>query len=339
MSDRGTGTPGATAGATRVTAPPAAPVQMRTAAPGGSVIGGATDRGGNVRGVLPGETSTPLPNIPGAGTTDAQAQLREVLDQWGLGGLLSWAWEKLTTGASAAQIIYELRQTAEYKTRFAGNVAREAKGLTPLAEADYLGYEEQARQMFRYYGLPSSFYDAPEDFANFIGGDVSVTELHDRVVEANTALQATPEDKRAWARLYGVNDGAQLAYFIDPTRALPVLQRQNAAAQAAGAASRSGYGDLSLMSAERLAALGISQADAQAGFATLTGLRQVTGQIVGDTAPAMTEAEQIAAAFGGDAVQQENLSRRQRYRLSQFQSSGGYVAGASGATGIGPASQ
>lgn len=315
---------------------PAAPAVATLPPPGSPVrqaaVGGRYDGAANRQGGL-------SPNIPGGGTTDAQAQLREILDQWGLGGLVQWAWDKLTSGAAPAQIIYELRQTSEYKTRFQGNVARTSKGLTPLAEADYLSYEEQARQMMRYYGLPSSFYDQPEDFANFIGGDVSITELHDRVTEANTALQSTPEDKRAWARLYGVNDGAQLAYFIDPARALPVLQRQNAAAQAAGAASRTGFGDLSLLSAERLAALGISQDQATAGFQQLAGLKQVTGSIVGDVTPGMSEQDQVAAQFAGDAQAQANLSRRQRGRLSQFQTTGGYVAGSGGATGIGPAPQ
>lgn len=317
--------PGGTVAASRAIPPPGAPV--REAATGGRYAGATNRQGGRT------------PNIPGGGTTDAQAQLREILDQWGLGGLLQWAWDKMTTGASPTQIIYELRQTSEYKTRFAGNVELQRQGHSPLSEADYLGWENQATQMFRYYDFPPTFFDQPEDFAKWIGGRVSITELHDRILERVAERDATPEDQRAWARLYGVTDGQQLAYFLDPQRAVSVLQRQRSAAQAAGAASRTGFGDISLMSAERLAALGITQQQAESGFTQLAGLREVTGQIVGDITPGMTEAEQIAASFAGDAAQQANLSRRQRGRLSAFQTTGGYVAGSGGATGIGPAQQ
>lgn len=326
MSDRGTGVPTGTAPATRG----AQPGTTRQSAPGGSVMPGTVDRSGRIPGVT---------TIPGAGPTDAQAALRAELEQWGLGSLVDWAWQKLTTGASPDQIIYELRQQDAYKQRFAGNVERQKAGLTPLSEANYLAYEEQARQMFQYYGLPKTFYDQPEDFAKFIGGDVSVTELHDRVVAGSNALLDTPEDQRAWARYYGVTDGQQLSYMLDPQRSVPILQRQQAAAQAGGAAQQAGFGDLSQVSAERLAALGITQAQAQQGFTQLAGQKEITGAIIGDTGAGMTEAAQVGAQFGGDAAAQQALSRRQRGRLSQFAGSGGYVSTTGGDTGVGPPPQ
>ena len=217
------------------------------------------------------------------------------------------------------QIIYEMRQQDAYKQRFAGNTARTAAGLPPMSEADYLNYEQSARQMFQFYGLPKTFYDQPSDFADFIGKDVSVTELTDRVQLAAQRMNAQPEEDKAWARLYGVSTGDQLAYFLDESKALPILQRQAAAANLAGIGAGTGFGDISAADAEHLAGIGVTADQARQGFGQLAGMKQVTGQIVGDTGPGMTQGEQLGAVFDQNAANVADLSRRQRGRLANFQ--------------------
>ncbi|HEY2332963.1 MAG TPA: hypothetical protein VGH94_13675 [Acidimicrobiales bacterium] len=267
-------------------------------------------------------TATPAAPLS-ASDQGALASLRTMLDGWGLGGLTDWAWQKLTSGASMDQIVYEMRQTDQYKQRFAGNVARQAAGLTPMTEADYLNYEQSARQLFSFYGLPKTFYDQPSDFADFIAKDVSVTELSDRVQLASQRMNAQPEEDKAWARLYGVSTGDQLAYFLDESKALPILQRQAAAANLAGIGTRTGFGDIDRAAAERLAGMGVTADQATQGFGQLAGMKQVTGQIIGDTGPGMTQGEQLGAVFDQNATNVADLSRRQRGRLANFQAPSG----------------
>lgn len=272
------------------------------------------------------QTPTQIPADDAGGS--AQAVLKGILDQWGLGALTGWAWEKITAGASIDQVVYELRQTTEYKTRFAGNVTRQAAGLPPLSEADYLGYEQQVRQMMTYYGLPKGFYDTPGDFAGFIGGDVSVSELHDRVLEGVKLAQSDVATQGAYGRLYGQGANGQLtsygvgdlaAYYLDETKALPLLQRQGEAAQVAGAAVRTGFGDIDRITAEHLASIGVSADQAASGFGQLAGLGQVTQRILGDTQDAMSQGDQVAAVFDQNATAQAELSRRQRARVAGAQ--------------------
>jgi hypothetical protein len=294
--------------------------QAWAAQPGNALPGGPFLTGASAN--APPGTSPPA----AAATAEQQgalASLRSMLEGWGLGGLTDWAWQKLTSGASMDQIIYEMRQSDQYKARYAGNVARQAQGLPPMSETDYLNYEQSARQMFAYFGLPKTFYDQPEDFAKFIGGDVSVTELHDRVQIASQRMMAQPEEDKAWARLYGVTGGQQLAYFLDAERALPLLQRQAQAANLAGIGTQTGFGEITAAEAEHLAGTGVTAAQAQAGFGQLAGMKEITGQIVGDVGPGMTQGEQLGAVFDQNAENVAKLSRRQRARLANFQGPGG----------------
>lgn len=281
----------------------------------------------------PGDRQTPA-TIPAADGS-AQAVIRGILNQWDLGDLTPWAWEKITAGASFDQVLFELRDTKEYKARFAGNLERQRAGMAPMTEADYLNYEQSARQMFRYYGLPAGFYDTPDDFAKFIGGDVSISELHDRVQQAVTLAQTDLVTQGEYGRLYGQNAagapvsfsvGDLAAHMLDPARALPLLQRQTQAAQIAGAGLRTGFGQIDRIAAEHLAALGVTDTQAAAGFGQLAGLGEVTGKIIGDTGPGMSKEAQIGAVFDQNAAQAEELSRRQRGRKAGFATSAGQYA-------------
>lgn len=304
-------------------APPLA--QSRVTAP-------LTEPGGNVR--TSHRTTMPVAQIP-ATTTSAQSTLRDILDQWGLAGLADWAWQKIVAGASLDQVIYEMRQTPEYKKRFAGNVVRQDAGLAPMTETEYLQYEQSARQVMAYYGLPQGFYDQPDDFAAFIGKDVSVSELHDRVQQAVTLAQADITSQGEYGRLYGVGpNGAPVsysvgdvaAYMLDQTRALPLLQRQVQAGTIAGAAKRTGFGEIDRIAAEHLAALGVTDTQAVAGFGQLAGLGEVTGTIIGDTGPGLSKQDQISAVFEENAAAAEELSRRKRARVAGYKGSGGSYA-------------
>ena len=80
----------------------------------------------------------------------------------------------------------ELRQTTEYKQRFAGNDLRTKAGLPVLSESEYLYNELQYHQTLTAYG--ASDLATSDNYTKFIGGDVSPKELSDRFDAAVTKV-------------------------------------------------------------------------------------------------------------------------------------------------------
>lgn len=197
---------------------------------------------------------------------DAFIALNSLFTSYGLGSLAPKIYSYITNGYSADTIALLLQDTPEYKQRFAGNEIRQKAGLPVLSPADYLSTEASYRQIMASAGLPKTFYDQPADFANWIGGDVSPTEIQGRVQLASAAANTTsPYLKQQLAAFYGVDEGHLTAYFLDQTKALPILQKQEQAATlGAEAASRGLLADKARM--ESYVDQGLTQSQASQGF-------------------------------------------------------------------------
>ncbi len=278
----------------------------------------------------PPPAATVAPPASGQGAKDL---IKQTLEGWGLGSLVDMAWTSLTQGQSFDQALAAIRQQDAYKQRFKGNVQRQAAGLTPLSEAEYLAYEDQARQVMKAAGLPSGFYDSPDDFAGFIGNDTSAAELNSRVQIAYTLVNQEPPEVRRQAAMLGLSDSDLAAGVLDPNAALPILQRKLQMAQIGGAGVMSGYGQLGASQMEWLASLGVEEAKARQGFSNLVSLSPLLAQFAGEEG--ISQDESLAAQFGADAVAQEKLSRRQRQRLASFTGGGRYASDRDGLVGLG----
>lgn len=170
---------------------------------------------------------------------DAFVLLNSLFTSYGLGTLAPKIFSYIQNGYSADTISLLLQDTAEFKQRFAGNELRKKAGLAVLSPADYLATEASYRQVMASAGLPKNFYDQPSDFASWIGNDVSPTEIKSRVDLAvtNTTMQ-DPYVKAQLAAYYGIDDAHLTSYFLDQSKALPLLQKQEAAAQFGAEAAR-----------------------------------------------------------------------------------------------------
>lgn len=260
--------------------------------------------------------------------TDAFSRLRSLLARVGLTEL-EGAVQGIITGGQVDlndpnAIVFALRDQPAYQRRFAGNAARAKKGLPELDPSSYVGLEESYRQLMRSNGLPLGFYDQTSDFQRLIEGDVSPAELQERIEQGYRKVQeADPEVKRQMRELYGVDDNALTAYFLDPDKAAPLLTRQARAAQIAARGREQAGLQLTAESAEALAARGITPEEAQARFterAQLAGLYETMG---GEEM--LTAEQQLGAAFGYDVQAQQALERRRRQRLAEFQTGGGFA--------------
>jgi len=244
---------------------------------------------------------------------DAFGRLRVLLSRIGLDALETNVRGLIARGITDGDaVLFELRETAPYKQRFAANTAREKKGLPALDPATYVQLEESFRTTLRSNGLPSGFYDEPDDFRKLIEGDVSPAELNTRVQQG-----------------YRLVADADPAYFIDPERATPLLTRQAQAAQISARAFEQGGFQLGVGTVEDLVARGYSIDEAQQAFQRAGQLAGLYTEMAGEEA--LTEQQKVGAAFGFDVQAQEALQRRQRQRVAEFEA-GGQFARTTGAT-------
>jgi hypothetical protein len=198
-------------------------------------------------------------------------------NQYGLGSLVEPLKGLIVSGPSEAELTLALRQTDAYKKRFAANAQRIASGLRALSEGEYVQLEDQYQNIMRNYGLPATYYtkDATgkqEGFEKFIAGDVSPTELEDRVVTAQQrVLNAAPEVTTALKQFYpDITNGDILAYTLDPSKGLAEIKRKVTAAEIGGAALGARLG-ATVGRAEELARYGVTAETARAGFGAIGG--------------------------------------------------------------------
>jgi hypothetical protein len=184
-----------------------------------------------------------------------------------------------------------------YKARFAANDARIAAGLSALSPAEYIRLEDQYQNVMRNYGLPASYYTKDSTgkqagFEKFIAGDVSSTELEERIMTAQKrVINANPEVATALKQFYpDITNGDILAYTLDPTQGLEAIKRKVTAAEIGGSYLAQGL-EASKTSAESLAAYGIDKAQAQAGV-----------RYIAQAAP---RGGQLAAIYGQDPYTQQ----------------------------------
>jgi hypothetical protein len=190
--------------------------------------------------------------------------------------------------------------------------------------------ENQYRETLRANGMPANFYDQNDDFTALLEGDVSPSELNERVQSGYRAVaDADPEVKRQMQQLYGVGEAELAAYFLDPERAAPLLTRQARAAQIAARGAEQGGIQLTGALAEDLARRGITEAEAQRGFAEIGALGELRQAFAGETE--LSTEELVGAQFSQNVQAQQELERRRRLRTGEF-AGGGQFTRTTGAT-------
>lgn len=255
--------------------------------------------------------------------------------QYGLSSLGTKILDLARRGYTESTITLELQNTDEYKARFAANAERQKKGLSVLSPAEYLSVEDAYRQTLRAYGLNQ--FDNDTYVRQFISNDVSPSELSTRVVTAVQRVQnADPAIARTLRDYYGIGDVDMVAYVLDPNQQLPKIQRQVAAAEIGAAARVQGL-EAGVSVSEQLAAQGITQAEAQKGYATIADIlptAQKLSSIYGTQLEGYSQAEAEQEVFNTLASAQ----RKRKALIERETSAFGGRAGTSRAslsTGLG----
>jgi LysM repeat protein len=227
-------------------------------------------------------------------------------------------------GYTEDTITLELQNTPEYQQRFAANAQRIKKGLSVLSPAEYLSNEDAYRQTLRAYGLTQ--FDNDAYVRQFIENDVSPSELSTRVSMAVQRVQnADPAIARTLKDYYGIGSTDMVAYVLDPNQQLPKIQRQIAAAEIGVAARVQGL-ETGVAVAEQLAAQGITQAEAQKGYATIADIlptAQKLSEIYGTTLPGYNQAEAEQEVFNTLASAQRKRKALTEREIASFSGKSG----------------
>lgn len=201
--------------------------------------------------------------------TDALSLMTQTLNAWGLSTLAGNLKQLIVNGDTNSDTLsLALSQTDAYKQRFKGNELRTAAGLPQLNPAQYIALEEQYQNVLQSYGLPKGFYDSPEDFTQFIGHDISPTELNARAKIAHDQYIAAPDYvKNLWSQYFGTK-GDAIAAILDPNVATSVIQDRASQVDIGGAAAAQGLG-VSQPRAQQLQQAGVTLSGAQKAYAQI----------------------------------------------------------------------
>ena len=309
-------------------------------------LGGGTGGMGGAGGIGTG-TSGAITSEEMAKRKSAYDLLFEQFNQYGLGALVTPLKGLIMENVSPSEFTIRLRDTDAYKKRFAANAQRTAKGLSALSEAEYISLEDQYQNIMRNYGLPASYYargdmGRQEGFEKFIAGDVSASELEDRIITAqNRVINAAPQIAESLKSFYpDITNGDILAYTLDPEKGLSDIKRKITAAEIQGAANIAGLNILEQGAtpeqvaalrgrAEELARFGVTGEAARTGFRTIAEVAPRGGQLAQfyrETPYTQATAEQEVFGLTGAAE-----AERQRKKLTQLEQAS--FAGQAGVAG------
>jgi hypothetical protein len=258
--------------------------------------------------------------------------LQRLLDRYGLSGLAEWASKLIQTGASEAEIEIQLYDQPLFIARYPAISAREKAGLPPISVDEYMSYENTLSNLSLMWDIPLS----KEEIDTALTLGTSAVEMEQRFGLAVGIIYEAPlEDREEAKRLYGVNDGQLAEYWMDPTKNFAELERQYISSRIAGAAVRSGFGQIERTEAERLASVGLTPDAAIQGFGELYSRRELFAPL-NAAEDEITREEQLEA-LGGDQRFIEEIEDRQATRVAEFGGGGEFAAGGEGFKGTGSA--
>lgn len=250
--------------------------------------------------------------------------LADRFQKYNLSSLAPKIKELAINGANEATIMLELQETEEYKQRFKANQDRIKKGLAVLDPGTYLQVEDGYRQVLRSYGLNQ--FDTDDYVSKFIANDMSPTEFSNRVVTAVQRVQnADPALIKQLNDFYGINSQGLLAYVLDPEQEFPKIQRQIAAGEIGVAAGRQGL-QVGVSVADQLAAQGITEAEAQKGYATIADIlptAEKLSSIYGTTLEGYGQSEGEQEVFNSLASAQRKRQKLTAREVAAFSGSAG----------------
>ena len=324
---------------------------------GGGVTGGATPHGKvtgtqtiekNGRQVIvttfeDGTTSEQDYGVSAATQAQQQNWLtvgKNLLEQYGVGSLWNDYQDLiLNKGYDSATAMLAMQSLPSWTNRFSANKARLAQGLPVLDPATYLATEEKYKDVMISAGIDKSVYNDPTKLGDLMAKDVSPYEMQQRIDAARYELDnKDPYVLDQLKMRFGLTEGDIVLHMLDPQLASSVVAQKVASAKIGAEAARQGLGsNFGISEADRLAASGVTQAQAASGFLNIGQEQQFTQALPGDTSGSVTNQQLANAQFGLSAEDTLATKAVQAKRISEYQQGGAFAATAAGAGGLGSA--
>jgi len=213
---------------------------------------------------IPPEETEPVPPIPGAilnpdgtwtlpngtivdangqivGTPDILATLTQFLiDNELPTTLIEFIKQALLQGKPYAQIIAELRQTAEYKSAYPENDVRRANGLSWMPEAEIRAYRDEAKRLaYEYMGVNVT----NAEISSLIGRGTSLRQWEHRLQVNDLVQRFGPAVQQVFESYTGTPlSEERLHAFLDPDFATPDIDRLYALSLMRGQPAELGFG-------------------------------------------------------------------------------------------------
>lgn len=259
----------------------------------------------------------------------AQASINAAIAQWenlGLSNARQIANRLVADGYSTGQVASLLRErimdTSEYKSLYGSVQDAQRKAGRPVMNPESIQVQRNAYEsIMRRAGLPKGFYDDATDFNNFLINDISPDEVASRVSLAQQVVgeSVQPEAMQAFRKFYGIGRGDLTAYFLDPDRAEPLLQKQAQAALIGAEALSSEVKGLSNKGfAENLVEKGVDQGMARQAFGRVAEQQdtvEMLGNIEGSQVSTKDQAEAVLGLDANADQRVRGLKSRERARF------------------------
>ena len=249
-------------------------------------------------------------------------------------------WAKWISGGSAEQIIEDIRNSSQYAERFPAMASLNKAGRN-ISEAAYIAKETADVELMKRYGIPSGIFDNKKYLGSLIENNVDLASLQLRLIAAQDTVLSYDTSIKDYAKTtYGLDDGHLMAWALDPTLALPVIQQQAKAIQIGGAALAAGLkvADITKTEAESLAAAGVTQDQAKQGFVNVAQMGQYKEALPGaNPAETVTNEDLINAQFATSPDAIVKVNKAKQSKLAEFAQGGQFAATQAGLVGLGNA--
>jgi hypothetical protein len=304
---------------------------------GGGSGGGGGGGSGSGAGIGAG-----LPVAP-VGLTANQLQRKSAYDilysefkNYGLESLVEDVKGLIMTATSDAELTIGLRNSENYKKRFAANIKRVANGFKAIDEATYLGLEDKYQQIAQNYGLPSKYYSrgqlgVQQYFEDAIAKNIDPITFEERIVQGQKVLNANREVLDAAKKFYpDLNDSDFLDYVLNPENALSDIKRKVSAAEIGGAQMAAGL-QATRMGAEDLIKAGVTGQQYQSRASAIAEGALRGGQLASiyEQDPyTQQSAEQVALNIPGSAEALKQTKKLTGLEKATFGGKSGLTGGA-----------
>jgi hypothetical protein len=237
------------------------------------------------QGKLPGQSNAAPINTGTPEQNNAYNEVKRYLTDFKLDSLIEPLWKYvIDTGVNNDdQLWLWIQDRPEFHTRFPAFKKLQEQGRA-ISPASYIEAEKAYERVMRAANIPATFFDKADDFTDLIVADVSPAEFQSRVEQGyKRVAQSGDLIRNAFKSYFGVEgDAALAAFFIDPERSAPALERavKSAEIQAAALATES---SVNLSYASKLADMGVSYEQAMQGFQRLNTMRSLFAGGIGET--------------------------------------------------------